>query len=260
MQQPMDDKQLLAIVNSCIDKNLQKQAFLKEQTEKANTLFNAISYHTNYVQQFKEEFKVTQGNFDQPIYFDQYTRSARDGCTYYKILAKTTELWDYHEKTVLSLGREGLSSAQSDEQSAGAYYDLYNRGNESSDIMTDDQAKYKKRQRYQLTKNTANKMFSPEEDQLLEQMVVQWRLTKINWKVLTQGYNSNVQDSSKHKSTLELYKRHRELTKTNEVIWTEKEDQRLRKMIKKYGTKNNWFQISMNFDTKNSYQCIIQYK
>ena len=31
-------------------------------------------------------------------------------------------------------------------------------------------------------------------------------------------------------------------------------------MQQKYGVSNNWFQISMNFDTKNSYHCLMQYK
>jgi hypothetical protein len=67
----MDDKQLLAFINSLISKNLEKQQRLKDLTYKANNLFRAISYQSNYVQNFKEQLRSSQNSTEGPIYFDE---------------------------------------------------------------------------------------------------------------------------------------------------------------------------------------------
>lgn len=66
---------------------------------------------------------------------------------------------------------------------------------------------------------------------------------------------------NKHqRSILELYKRYREYQGPAEIKWTQAENDRLRDMVAKHGVRNKWFQLSMNFDTKNSYNCFMQYK
>ena len=82
---------------------------------------------------------------------------------------------------------------------------------------------------------------------------------KINWKLLTTEFNQLVK-AKNQRTIVELYKRYNEIKQVSEIVWTEEENQRLRDMVHKHGSKSNWFQISMNFDTKNSYNCFLQYK
>ena len=43
------------------------------------------------------------------------------------------------------------------------------------------------------------------------------------------------------------------------LVWTDKENERLINMVQKYGS-DNWYQISMNFNDKSSYDCSNQWK
>lgn len=101
--------------------------------------------------------------------------------------------------------------------------------------------------------------FKHAEDEILKQLLEQWKYRKINWKLLSQQFNSKV-NARKQRKIIELYKRYHEIQGESEIVWTEEENRRLKQMQQKYGVSNNWFQISMNFDTKNSYHCLMQYK
>ena len=90
-------------------------------------------------------------------------------------------------------------------------------------------------------------------------MIANSENSKINWKLLAEEFNELL-GGKVQRTIIELYKRYHEFQQSNEIIWTEEEDQRLRNMVSKHGSKSNWFQISMNFDTKNSYNWFLQYK
>jgi hypothetical protein len=111
-----------------------------------------------------------------------------------------------------------------------------------------------KRQRYQLSKNSDLRSFRTSEDQKLLNLVKEYHPNKPNWREIAHKYNDGISEKQKPKTLMELYKRYRVLTKQKEVVWTPEEDELLKKMVQKYGTNNNWFQISMNFPNKNSYQ------
>lgn len=267
MQDQMDDKQLLALVNSLISKNLEKQQRLNDLTSKANNLFRAISYQSNYVQNFKEQLRSTQNSSEGPIYFDELAQS-KDSWIYFKLLSKAKDICDYHDRNAIWVS-EKLSSALSDDNEIDpSQYDIQYRINKATNQLTADMAEYseqsssgyKKRQRYQLSKNSDLRSFRTSEDQILLNLVKEYSPKKVNWRDVTLKFNNSAREKQKPKSLMELYKRYRVLTKSKEVVWTPEEDELLKQMVQKYGTNNNWFQISMNFSNKNSYQCILQYK
>ena len=102
-----------------------------------------------------------------------------------------------------------------------------------------------------------------DEDLILNEVLDLYRdeagtLTCVNWKNVETEYNKRI-SITKYRKLIELYKRYHETKATTEVQWNNDENQLLKELVLKYGDKN-WFQVSMNFDTKNSYQCLMQYK
>ena len=120
-----------------------------------------------------------------------------------------------------------------------------------------------KRQRHQLNQKFKSKnkyKFNKSEDILLQQVLegLQEVNAKVNWKQVEAEFNNRLQNG-KPRKVLELFKRYNELKEPKEVSWTDEQNKLLESLVLKYGDKN-WFQISMNYDTKNSYQCLMQYK
>ena len=264
MSEQTNDAKLLNYVNLWIRKNLATQKLVEkcikvipERINKAKYTYNIIMNQRQYVEWLKQEIKFQDSQNYDNIYFYryEYSKSQPTGWFYYRYLEKMTENqkeYDNQEEADLIAFEE-------------------NRLNKAWNTLTADMidfsenssiSNYKKRQRHQLSQKFKSKnrhKLSKNEDETLRKLIEKYRDSKINWKLLTMEFNQII-GSRNQRTIFEVYKRYQEIKQASEIVWTEEENQRLRNMISKHGTKNNWFQISMNFDTKNSYNWFMQYK
>ncbi|CAI2365349.1 unnamed protein product [Moneuplotes crassus] len=245
MNRSMTDLELLELINRQLEENHKKQVIVKQNITKADRLYSNIMKQSNYVDNFKQDMKAGEVHSDDQIYYEKYAPGSKQECFYFKFLAKANEYLAISNEDE-SLNQERSCKSNNMTPDGDPEYE------EFSDINTGG---YRKRQRHQLSQKFKSKnkyKFKPAEDKVLLNAI--------------EANPGNEMEALRNlamtgpRKLLELYKRHKEIEGSHEVEWTDEEREKLKSLILKYGERTNWFQISMNFDNKNSYHCFLEYK